>query len=162
MLLVTGVFQSRTSGRKSRGTPGFRAPEVILTITELLGKPSDVWSAGVILLSILSGRYPFFYSPDNLASLAEIICLVGTEPLIQLCKNNDIHLELPDKIGMDPVVREGSLKLMCQKLNYSSDVKFPDEAYDLLQKMLMFDPTKRITASDALKHNFLLGSFANT
>src|SRR5690242_13797991 len=59
------------------GTRGFRAPEVLLkyqkqTVT------IDIWSAGVVLLCILSTRYPFFTAPDDLVSLAEIGALFGT------------------------------------------------------------------------------------
>lgn len=38
----------------------------------------DMWSVGVILLSLLSGRYPFFRAADDLSTLAEITTLLGT------------------------------------------------------------------------------------
>lgn len=37
-----------------------------------------MWSVGVILLCLLSGRYPFFRAPDDLSTLAEITTLLGT------------------------------------------------------------------------------------
>ena len=37
----------------------------------------DVWSVGVILLTILTGTYPFFHSPDDMTALAELTCLFG-------------------------------------------------------------------------------------
>lgn len=37
-----------------------------------------MWSVGVILLSLLSGRYPFFKAADDLSNLAEITTLLGT------------------------------------------------------------------------------------
>ncbi len=60
------------------GTPGFRAPEV------LLKSPSqttavDMWSAGVIFLCVLSGRYPFFRAHDDLSALTQIISLLGSD-----------------------------------------------------------------------------------
>ena len=39
----------------------------------------DIWSAGVILLSFLSGRYPFFKAKDDLSSLAQIITVFGSK-----------------------------------------------------------------------------------
>ena len=38
-----------------------------------------MWSAGVIFLCILSGRYPFFKAYDDLTSLAQIMTLCGTD-----------------------------------------------------------------------------------
>ena len=59
------------------GTPGFRAPEVLLKCPWQT-TAVDIWSAGVILLSILSGRYPFFRAHNDLSALAQIIGLMGT------------------------------------------------------------------------------------
>jgi len=39
----------------------------------------DIWSAGVIMLSLLSGRYPFFKSGDDLNAIAQIISIFGSE-----------------------------------------------------------------------------------
>lgn len=39
----------------------------------------DIWSAGVIFLSLLSGRYPFFRANDDMTALAQIISIMGSE-----------------------------------------------------------------------------------
>ena len=39
----------------------------------------DIWSAGVIFLCILSGRYPFFRAYDDMTSLAQIMSLRGSK-----------------------------------------------------------------------------------
>jgi serine/threonine protein kinase len=46
----------------------------------------DMWSAGVILLSLLSGRYPFFRSNDDLTCLSQIISILGTEKVQESAK----------------------------------------------------------------------------
>jgi len=38
-----------------------------------------MWSAGVIFLSLLSGRYPFFRANDDLTALAQIIATFGSD-----------------------------------------------------------------------------------
>ncbi|XP_023708827.1 cell division cycle 7-related protein kinase [Cryptotermes secundus] len=65
------------------GTPGFRPPEVLLKYP-LQTTAVDMWAAGIILLCILSGCYPFFRSPDDLSALAEIMTLFGTERIKKL------------------------------------------------------------------------------
>ncbi|XP_030630597.1 cell division cycle 7-related protein kinase [Chanos chanos] len=67
------------------GTPGFRAPEV-LTKCPNQGTAIDMWSAGVILLSLLSGRYPFFKASDDLMALTQIMTIRGSEETIQAAK----------------------------------------------------------------------------
>ncbi|XP_049273218.1 cell division cycle 7-related protein kinase isoform X2 [Rhipicephalus sanguineus] len=62
------------------GTPGFRAPEVLLKYRNQT-TAVDMWSAGVIFLSLLSGRYPFFRAQDDLTALAEIITVIGSIPV---------------------------------------------------------------------------------
>lgn len=37
----------------------------------------DIWSVGVILISILSGRFPFFNSADDAEAILEIGVLFG-------------------------------------------------------------------------------------
>lgn len=59
------------------GTPGFRAPEVLLKCPHQT-TAVDVWSAGVIFLCLLSGRYPFFRATDDLSALAQVVALMGT------------------------------------------------------------------------------------
>ena len=68
------------------GTPGFRAPEVLLKYPHQT-TAVDVWSAGVILLCILSGRYPFFRAHDDMSALAQIVSLLGSKAMAEAAKN---------------------------------------------------------------------------
>lgn len=42
----------------------------------------DIWSAGVILLSLLSGCYPFFKAHDDRSAMAQVIALMGSQECI--------------------------------------------------------------------------------
>ena len=46
----------------------------------------DIWSAGVIFLSLLSGRYPFFRANDDLTALAQIVSTFGSESVKDAAK----------------------------------------------------------------------------
>ena len=67
------------------GTPGFRAPEVLLKYPHQT-TAVDVWSAGVIFLCILSGRYPFFKAHDDMSALAQIVSLMGSRETIDAAR----------------------------------------------------------------------------
>ncbi|XP_075792627.1 cell division cycle 7-related protein kinase isoform X6 [Pelodiscus sinensis] len=67
------------------GTPGFRAPEV-LTKCPAQTTAIDMWSAGIIFLSLLSGRYPFYKASDDLTALAQIMTIRGSRETIQAAK----------------------------------------------------------------------------
>jgi cell division control protein 7 len=62
----------RCSEARRGGTRGYRAPEVLLGCTNEQTTAIDVWSAGVIMLQILSCRYPFFRAEDDARAFAEL------------------------------------------------------------------------------------------
>ena len=129
------------------GTPGFRAPEVLLKYllqTTLI----DVWSAGVIFASLLSGRYPFFRNIDDMTALAEIIAVLGTRRVTKAAK--DLNKTLIVSNEYQPM----NLKELCERLRNDSTFNAPDTAYDLLDKLLDPNPKYRWSASKALTHPF--------
>ncbi|PCH40791.1 kinase-like protein [Wolfiporia cocos MD-104 SS10] len=62
------------------GTRGFRAPEVLLKCGEQTGA-IDVWSAGMILLFFLTGKFPLFHSSDDIEALMEIATIIGKKKM---------------------------------------------------------------------------------
>lgn len=76
------------------GTSGFRAPEVLIHCPHQT-TAVDIWSAGVMFLSLLSGRYPFFKPVDDLESLVQLVALFGTEKLKELARTCGKKLSAP-------------------------------------------------------------------
>ncbi|XP_068196676.1 uncharacterized protein [Antennarius striatus] len=206
------------------GTPGFRAPEV-LTKCPNQGTTIDVWSAGVILLSLLSGRYPFFKASNDLIALAQIMTIRGSRETIKAAKafgkavvcsrelprqdlrtlcetlrgrrssseddvtplheaNEDVAVTMEDDTPTHrhtrgtlkhhndredqslpthqehsgsiktPQLAERSSEAICEEEEEDRRGwdRVPDEAYDLLDRLLDLNPNTRITAADALQH----------
>ena len=65
---------------KRGGTRGYRAPEVLLKSLKQ-GCALDIWSAGIILISILTRRLRFFESQTDFHCLAEIVHIVGVQSI---------------------------------------------------------------------------------
>ncbi|XP_014231298.1 cell division cycle 7-related protein kinase-like isoform X2 [Trichogramma pretiosum] len=142
------------------GTPGYRAPEVLLKhhppTTAI-----DMWASGVMMLCILSSSHCFFRPPNDIAALAEIVAIFGTEA-VQKCAK-----ALGKKFICSTDTQALDLKDLCQKSRKrkrnpnsksSSSVlqeDYPDAAYDLLKKLLDLNHATRITAEEALNHPFL-------
>jgi len=129
------------------GTRGFRAPEVLLKYPYQT-VAIDIWSAGIILLCILSKRYPFFNSPDDLSALAEIGALCGTKEV------RETALQLGRKIQFPTEQEKTNFKELCIRLSGQREYIIPDSAYDLLAKCLELNPIKRISATECLRHPF--------
>lgn len=136
----------------SIGTHGYKAPEILMKADHLT-TAVDIWSAGIILLTILTKRYPFFSAKDDLDSLCQLSNIIGTEKLKEAAE------ECMRRISFPYEVKTTDMKLIVIAYNPRVyELKLPDTIYDLLAKMLEPCPSKRITAADALKHPFFNNS----
>jgi cell division control protein 7 len=144
------------------GTRGFRAPEVLLKYPYQT-TAIDIWSAGVIFLSILSLRFPFFRNQeDDLHALAEIATIFGTKEIsamaTSLSRKVTFSFQYPP-VKLKTLCRRYILLLIClTRLRLSTGAvrtfEIPNSAYELLEATLELNPLKRITAKMALRHKF--------
>lgn len=147
-----GLARSAASSEDNQGfmteyvaTRWYRAPEIMLTFKEYT-KAIDVWSVGCILAEMLNSK-PLFPGKDYHHQLTLILDVLGTPTMedyygIKSRRAREYIRSLPFKKKIpwkNIIVKEG----------------VSDLALDLLEQLLAFNPAKRITVEQALKHPYL-------
>ncbi|XP_065857004.1 uncharacterized protein [Euphorbia lathyris] len=135
------------------GTKGFRAPEVLLRSPHQ-GPMVDVWSAGVTLLYLIIGRTPFYGDPEQ--NMKDIAKLRGSEDLWEVSKLHDRESSFPLELYKTEFVPSINLSEWCKLNSKKRDFidLIPSSLIDLVDKCLTVNPRSRISAEDALKHEF--------
>ncbi|KAM4675391.1 mitogen-activated protein kinase 12 [Discoglossus pictus] len=123
-------------------TRWYRAPEVILNWMHYT-QTVDIWSVGCIMAEMYTGR-PLFKGNDHLDQLTEIMKVTGTptQDFVQKLQSP----EAKSYIKSLPKVQKKDFALL---LRYANPL-----AVNILEKMLVLDAEKRITATEALAHPY--------
>jgi mitogen-activated protein kinase 1/3 len=122
-------------------TRWYRPPELLALSTQYTGAV-DIWSMGLIFAEMLVGR-TLLPGKDYIGQLVMVIDLLGTP------EDSDIEY-----------LSEQAKRFICaqpQKARRNFQELFPkatSEAADLLSKILVFHPAKRLTAKQVLEHNY--------
>ncbi|XP_045042715.1 mitogen-activated protein kinase 12 isoform X1 [Desmodus rotundus] len=123
-------------------TRWYRAPEVILNWMHYT-QTVDIWSAGCIMAEMITGK-TLFKGNDHLDQLKEILKVTGTPPdefvqRLQSADAKDYMKGLPELEKKD----------FASILTNASPL-----AVNLLEKMLVLDGERRVTAAEALTHPY--------
>ncbi|CAE7565021.1 erkA [Symbiodinium sp. KB8] len=124
-------------------TRWYRAPELMLSADGHYTKAIDIWSCGCILAEVL-GRKPLWPGKDFMHQLVLIFDIIGLPPA-----------EEREYIRSDQALK--FLASLPEKVKQSWGEVFPQanpKAIDLLEKMLQFHPTKRLTIEECIAHPY--------
>lgn len=124
-------------------TRWYRAPELLLSCEEY-SSAIDMWAVGCIFAELLA-RKPIFPGKDYIQQLRLIINLIGTpdESDLQFIQ----HPRARSYIQSFEYVPRVSLASLYPRAN--------PLAINMIERMLVFDPTKRLTVDEALEHPYL-------
>ena len=145
-------------------TRWYRSPEVIYWKIDSYTNLADMWSVGCIAAELLTGD-PLFPGDDGIASMPDtcsnnlITVNAQYQRITQLCGSPDE--ELLTKIEND---NSSAMKAVIQSYKVFKRRNFREvfAAYnpsadfiDLIEKLLVLDPEKRITVEEAIQHPYL-------
>ena len=159
-LIDFGSSERGTDGfsAKGGGTTGFKAPEILMDARHQTAAV-DIWSAGIIMLIMLTGdRFTLSNATNkdkNWTHLKEITDIVGYETMHEVAVSLNkaatftSHVQGPQSGVISRNVR-GWTAIVEQKRVWQTEI----ESLDLLSGMLDVDPRTRVTARDALQHPF--------
>ena len=114
----------------------YRAPELLLGCKKYNGE-IDVWSAGCVLAEMIIGK-PIFMGKNNEEMIQKIESVLGNP------STNDFH---SCAVPLSPNAKSTSLDSVLPA-NTPLDLK------DLLKRIFVYNPAKRITAKECTKHKF--------
>ncbi|KAF1814510.1 kinase-like protein [Eremomyces bilateralis CBS 781.70] len=133
---------------KTVGTPAFYAPELCDTDLDTERKPIteqiDVWALGVTLYCLVYGRVPFH---DHNAFA-----------LMRMIAEQDVYIPRKRLKAVDDRAARGlrplnSGKRLPHEFEYED---IDDELYDLLRRLFIKDPTRRINLTEVKHHPWIL------
>lgn len=125
----------------------YRAPELVMEHRHYTGKV-DVWGVGLIMGELLGSR-PLCQGKDRVLQLDRIVELIGTPT------DDDIS-----SLGSSAAQKYLRKKTFRPSIDWAA--KYPEagpQALDLLKRLLVFHPDKRISVDDALRHPYFAAIF---
>lgn len=138
-------------------TRHYRAPEVIMELG--WAQPCDVWSVGCILFELIMG-VTLFQTHEDREHLAMMERVLGPLPSRMTSRSRTKFFDTGDRLVWNDNTSEGRYVRKNCKALYKyiprEERGNPDweNLFDLIRKMLIFEPNKRLTLTEALRHRF--------
>ncbi|KAI9361201.1 kinase-like domain-containing protein, partial [Zopfochytrium polystomum] len=131
----------------------YRSPEVILGISYTMA--IDMWSVGCILAELLTG-YPLFAGENENEQLACIMEIKGLPPPDLVSSGSRRQLFFESNGQPRPYTNSKGKRRRPGAKNLTSALRIADPVFaDFIDKCLEWDPARRMTPEQALRHEWL-------
>lgn len=146
-------------------TRHYRAPEVILGLG--WSYPCDMWSIGCILVELLTGD-ALFQTHENLEHLAMMEAVLGPLPehmIAQASRHSAKYFYKQSRLYWPEGAISRDSERVVRKMKSLEDIirgageldalqNLYEPLLELLRGLLRYEPSERLTATEALKHSF--------
>ncbi|XP_074842474.1 mitogen-activated protein kinase 15 isoform X2 [Carettochelys insculpta] len=148
-----GLARSLSQIHEDQGSPAlteyvatrwYRAPEILLS-SHSYTKGVDMWSIGCILGEMLLGK-PLFPGTSTVNQIEQILSVIPAPSQEDILA---IHSDYRASVINHITSRR---QMTIEEILPSST---PPDALDLLKRLLVFNPDKRLTAEEALQHPYV-------
>lgn len=127
----------------------FKGPELLVDLQDY-DYSLDIWSLGCMFAGMIFRREPFFHGHDNQDQLVKIAKVIGTRELFEYTKRYGLELDA----NFVALIGHHQRKPWEKFLTTENRHLVTPDALDLLDKMLVYDHQKRITARQAMDHEY--------
>ncbi|KAH3688820.1 hypothetical protein WICPIJ_000204 [Wickerhamomyces pijperi] len=126
----------------------FKGPELLVDY-RYYDYSLDLWSFGTMLASIIFKKEPFFHGKSNTDQLVQIVRVLGSEEFNAYLAHYQIQLGSEyDDLGTY------QRKPFQRFVNESNQQLVNDQVFSLLDQLLKFDHMTRLTAQEAMDHEW--------
>lgn len=134
-------------------TRPFKGPELLVGY-KMYDYSLDLWAVGCVIAAIIFKKEPYmFYGTNNIDQLVKIAKVLGTKNLDKYL--DKYQIDLPE--AFDGVLEEYEQESWDEHIHQRFKALVTDDALDLVERLLQYDPAARPTCQEAMKHKFFKG-----
>lgn len=135
----------------------YRSPEVIMGISYNMA--IDMWSLGCILAELYTG-YPLFPGENEQEQLWCIMEICGLPPAAFLDRSSRRRVFFDSTGQPRPFANSKGKRRRVGSKSLYTVLKCQDAAFlDFIERCLAWEPEKRMTPAEALRHGWIVGNF---